>query len=210
MMQTNATIFVVDDDESMRTALSRLLRSAGYQCEAFESAQAFLQRERHSGVGCLVLDLRMPHVTGLELQERLARLGYHLPIIFLTGHGDIPHTVQAVKHGAVNFLTKPVDEEVLLASIEEALVRGRQLLAAAKEQTAILQRTDTLSAREFEVMQGVIAGALNKQIAAHLGIAEKTVKIHRGQVMEKMKVNSVAELVRLCESAGIKPVAIPT
>jgi FixJ family two-component response regulator len=209
MSQSNATIFVVDDDESMRTALSRLLRSAGYQCEAFDSAQAFLQRERHPGVGCLVLDLRMPHVTGLELQERLGRLGYHLPIIFLTGHGDIPNTVQAVKQGAVNFLTKPVDEELLLASIQEALVRSRQLLAAANEQTSILQRTGTLSAREFEVMQGVIAGALNKQIAAHLGIAEKTVKIHRGQVMEKMKVNSVAELVRLCESAGIKPVAIP-
>ena len=204
-----ATVFVVDDDASMRTALSRLLRSAGYQCEAFESAEAFLRRERHPGVGCLVLDLHMPQVSGLELQERLGRLGYHLPIIFLTGHGDIPHTVQAVKHGAVNFLTKPVDEEALLASIEEALARGRQLLAAAHEKTAILQRTETLSPREFEVMQGVIAGALNKQIAARLGIAEKTVKIHRGQVMEKMGVQSVAELVRLCESAGIQPLAVP-
>ena len=210
MSQTNTIIFVVDDDASMRAGLSRLLRSAGYECEAFESAQAFLRREHHTSLGCLVLDLRMPHVTGLELQERLGRLGYHLPIIFLTGHGNIPHSVEAVKRGAVNFLTKPVDEEALLASIEEALVRGRQLLAAAHERTAILQRTGTLSAREFEVMQGVIAGALNKQIAAHLGIAEKTVKIHRGQVMDKMKVDSVAELVRLCESAGIKPAAIPS
>ena len=208
MMQTNAIVFVVDDDASMRTGLSRLLRSAGYQCEAFDSAEAFLRRERHAGVGCLVLDLRMPHVTGLELQERLGRLGYHLPIIFLTGHGDIPHSVQAVKQGAVNFLTKPVDEEALLASIEEALARDRRLLTAANKETAILHRTQTLSPREFEVMQGVIAGALNKQIAAHLGIAEKTVKIHRGQVMEKMGVHSVAELVRLCESAGIKPLAV--
>ena len=209
MTQTSAIVFVVDDDASMRTGLSRLLCSAGYQCEAFESAEAFLRRERHPGLGCLVLDLRMPQMTGLELQERLGRLGYHLPIIFLTGHGDIPHSVQAVKHGAVNFLTKPVDEEALLPSIKEALARSRQLLAAANEETAILQRTETLSPREFEVMQRVIAGALNKQIAAHLGIAEKTVKIHRGQVMEKMGVHSVAELVRLCESASIKPVAVP-
>jgi FixJ family two-component response regulator len=209
MTPTSAIVFVVDDEASMRTGLSRLLRSAGYECESFESAEAFLRRERHPGVGCLVLDLRMPQVTGLELQERLGRLGYHLPIIFLTGHGDIPYSVQAVKHGAVNFLTKPVDEEALLASIEEALSRGRQWVATANEKAAILRRTETLSAREFEVMQGVIAGALNKQIAAHLGIAEKTVKIHRGQVMEKMRVHSVAELVRLCESAGIRPAAIP-
>jgi FixJ family two-component response regulator len=207
-MKDDTIVFLVDDDAFVRKGLSRLLRSAGYACEAFESAEAFLQRERYAGVGCLVLDLRMPGVTGLELQERLDRLGYHLPIIFLTGHGDIPQSVQAVKRGAVNFLTKPVDDEVLLVSIEEALTRCRQAQAAAKEKASILQRTETLTAREFEVMQGVIAGALNKQIATRLGIGEKTVKVHRGQVMQKMGVASVAELVRLCETAGIPPVAV--
>ena len=207
-MKTNAIVFLVDDDPSVRKGLSRLLRSAGHECETFESAEAFLQRECHPGVGCLVLDLRMPQVTGLELQERLGRLGSQLPIIFLTGHGDIPQSVQAVKQGAVNFLTKPVDDEVLLASIEEALRLGRQWLAAAQEKAAVLQRTEMLTAREFEVMQGVIAGALNKQIAAHLGIVEKTVKVHRAAAMQKMGVASVAELVRLCETAGIKPLVV--
>ena len=208
MTPTSALVFVVDDDAAMRAGLVRLLRSAGYECAACESAEAFLRRPRHPGVGCLVLDLRLPRVTGLELQDRLTRLGCHLPIIFLTGHGDIPQSVQAVKQGAVNFLTKPVDEDQLLASIEEALARSRQLLAAAQERQTIVQRTETLSPREFEVMQRVISGALNKQIAAHLGLAEKTVKIHRGQVMEKMRADSVAELVRLCACAGIPPVAV--
>ena len=158
-------------------------------------------------MGCLVLDLRMPRMTGLELQKRLQRVGSQLPIIFLTGHGHIPDSVQAIKQGAVDFLAKPVDEETLLASVEEAIACNRQWLATAQEKKSILERSATLSGREFEVMQGVIAGALNKQIAAHLGIAEKTVKIHRGQVMKKMGVDSVAELVRLCASASIPPVA---
>ena len=208
-MKTNAIVFLVDDDESVRRGLSRLMRSAGHACEAFESAEAFLQRQHHPGVGCIVLDLRMPDVTGLELQDRLGRLGYQVPIIFLTGHGDIPHSVQAVKQGAVNFLTKPVDDEILLAAVEEALTRSRHLMAAAQEKAAIRQRAETLTPREFEVMRGVIAGALNKQIAAHLGIAERTVKIHRSRALGKMGVVSVAELVRLCETAGIKPLIIP-
>ena len=148
-------------------------------------------------------------MTGLELQERLTRGGYDLPTVFLTAHGHIPDSVRAVKLGAVNFLTKPVDEELLLASIEEALHRSRDLLAAAQERNVLLSLTDTLSARELEVMRCVISGAPNKKIASHLGIAEKTVKIHRGQVMEKMRVASVAELVRLCASAGIQPVVVP-
>ena len=207
-MSVDSIVFVVDDDASVRKGLLRLLRSAGHGVETFESAESFLQRERYTGVGCLVLDLKMPRVSGLELQERLTRLGYQLPIIFLTGHGDIPNTVHAIKKGAVDFLTKPVDDEVLLAAVSEALARHRKLVAEAREKTDIRQRLETLSAREFETMQCVVSGALNKQIAVHLGIAEKTVKVHRGRVMQKLGVSSVAELVRLCETAGIDPVPV--
>ncbi len=208
-MKTKAIIFLVDDDASVRKGLTRLMCSAGYACESFDSAEAFLQRERHSGPGCLVLDLQMPQVTGIELQEELKSLGYDLPVIFLTGHGTIPQTVQALKRGALNFFSKPVDHELLIESIEEALACSKDWLAADQEKTNILERVKLLTAREFEVMQLVIAGVLNKQIAAHLGISLRTVKTHRGQVMAKMGIPSVAELVRLCETAGIKPLAVP-
>jgi len=210
-MTSQATIFVVDDDASVRKGLSRLLRTCGYRVEALESAEAFLEQEQPSGPSCLVLDLQMPRISGLELQERMGRLGYELPIIFLTGHGDIPKSVSAIKKGATNFLTKPVDDEALLSSVAEALEHHRKRLAEAAEKRAVRGQLDTLSAREFEVMQCVISGALNKQIAAHLGIAEKTVKIHRGRVMQKLNVDSVAELVRLCAMAGIPstPVNLP-
>ncbi len=202
-MTSAATIFVVDDDASVRKGLSRLLHSCGYRVEAIESAEAFLERDRPTGPGCLVLDLKMPRISGLDLQERMDELGYELPIIFLTGHGHIPDSVSAIKKGAVNFLTKPVDEEALLASIGEALAYHRKRLAEAAKTRAVRRQLETLSPREVEVMQCVISGALNKQIAAHLGIAEKTVKIHRGNVMHKLNVDSVAELVRLCELVGI-------
>lgn len=206
-MKAPEKIFVVDDDAAVRKGLLRLLRSAGHDCETFASAEIFLERPHFEGVGCLLLDLRMPAMTGLELQERLDRLGYVLPIVFLTGHGDIPQSVQAVKRGAVNFLSKPVDDEVLLAAIAEAFTRSRQIWEAGRAKALILQRIALLTPREFEVMQGVIAGTLNKQIGGRLGINEKTVKVHRGQVMRKLEVVSVADLVRLCETAGVKPVA---
>jgi FixJ family two-component response regulator len=198
-------VFVIDDDASVRGSLIRLLRSAGYETEAFDSAQAFLGRAPVAGVACLILDLSMPGVTGSELQERLARTAPELPIIFLSGHAGVPDSVQAMKRGAVDFLTKPVDEEVLLAAIETALERHRQCLAQNAEIKSIRQRIATLTPRELETAQWVIAGLLNKRIAAELDIAETTVKIHRSRIKEKLGVDSVAELVRLFAVAGIEP-----
>jgi FixJ family two-component response regulator len=204
-MKTDATIFVVDDDASLRKSLLWLLRSAGWHAEAFASAEEFLARPPFSGTGCLILDVRMPNVTGPDLRDRLAASHSMLPIIFLTGHGDVPTGVDAIKKGAVDFLLKPVDDEVLLQAIQRAVDRHRAAQAHARELRNIRERVARLSDREREVMEHVIAGCLNKQIADALGIAEKTVKIHRGHVMQKMEVNSVAGLVHLCESAGIIP-----
>ena len=204
-MKTDATIFVVDDDASLRKSLVWLLRSAGWHAEAFASAEEFLARPPFSGTGCLILDVRMPNVTGPDLRDRLAASHSMLPIIFLTGHGDVPTGVDAIKKGAVDFLLKPVDDEVLLQAIQRAVDRHRAAQAHARELQSIRERIGRLSDREREVMEHVIAGCLNKQIADALGIAEKTVKIHRGHAMQKMEVNSVAGLVHLCESAGIIP-----
>jgi FixJ family two-component response regulator len=204
-MKTDATIFVVDDDASLRKSLLWLLRSAGWHAEAFASAEEFLARPPFSGTGCLILDVRMPNVTGPDLRDRLAASHSMLPIIFLTGHGDVPTGVDAIKKGAVDFLLKPVDDEVLLQAIQRAVDRHRAAQAHARELQSIHERIARLSDRERQVMEHVIAGCLNKQIADALGIAEKTVKIHRGHVMQKMEVNSVAGLVHLCESAGIIP-----
>lgn len=204
-MNPRPLVFVVDDDESVRTGLVRLLRSAGHCCEAFASAEEFLRRPRHAGIGCLLLDLRMPSISGLQLQERLARLDYALPVIFLTGHGDIPQSVQAVKRGAIDFLSKPVDASELLRAIAEALNRSEETCAALSATAAARARVEQLTEREYAVMQGVIAGTLNKQIARRLGISEKTVKVHRGNVMQKMAVTSVADLVRACQLAGVQP-----
>lgn len=207
-MKSEATLFVVDDDASVRKALSRLLGTAGYKVEVFESAEAFLGRDVPAGAGCLVLDLKMPRLSGLELQTRLERLGSVLPIVFLTAHGGVPDTVRAMKQGAVNFLLKPVDDEVLLAAIGEALERQRVHLAEADAKHRFRQKVDTLSVRECETMRCVISGAMNKEIADRLKIAEKTVKIHRGRVMQKLGVGSVAELVRLCALVGIEPTPV--
>ena len=204
-MKTDATIFVVDDDASLRKSLLWLLRSAGWHAEAFASAEEFLARPPFSGTGCLILDVRMPNVTGPDLRDQLAASHSILPIIFLTGHGDVPTGVDAIKKGAVDFLLKPVDDEVLLQAIQRAVDRHRAAQAHARELRNIRERVARLSDRERQVMEHVIAGCLNKQIADALGIAEKTVKIHRGHVMQKMEVNSVAGLVHLCESAGIVP-----
>ena len=201
----NALICIVDDDESVRRGLGRLFRSVRLPAEAFDSAQAYLDRTPHDGPSCLVLDVRMPGLDGLGLQRALTRR--EAQIIFLTGHGDVPMCVEAMKAGAVDFLTKPVDDQDLLAAVNHALTRSVEARKAIAQRAAARALLDTLTPREFEVMQRVIAGALNKQIADALGAAEKTIKIHRGRVMEKMEVTSVADLVRVAGDAGVAPVA---
>ena len=201
----NALVCVVDDDDSVRKSLSRLFRSAHLPAETFPSARSYLDRAAHQGPSCLVLDVCMPGVDGLELQHALA--DRREQIIFLTGHGDVPMCADAMKAGAVDFLTKPVDDEKLLSAVSRALASSVELRRAAAERALARTRLNLLTPREFEVMQRVIAGALNKQIADSLGTAEKTVKIHRGRVMEKMSVSSVAELVRIAQAAGVAPVS---
>lgn len=198
-------VHVVDDDASVRTSLGRLLRSAGYSVESFSSANEFLAKNTNDRHCCLILDLRMPGLNGMELQEELVRRGMACSIVFITGHGDIKTSVQAMKNGAIDFLSKPYDQTELLSAVEKAL---KKTLDAQKEQkkfSKVSRRLDSLTEREREVMQWVISGRLNKQIALQLGCTEKTVKAHRGKVMEKMRVSSVAELVRLAEKAKVVP-----
>lgn len=203
-------VYLVDDDPDVRKAIGRLLESAGLEVASFASAQQFLDGCDRSAPACLVLDLAMPGLNGLELQAALEREASPLPIIFLTGRGDIATSVQAMKHGAADFLTKPVDEDTLLEAIRKALGRSRREVEARREADAIRARIRTLTEREHEVMRQVLTGQLNKQIGGALGIAEKTVKIHRGRVMEKLGVTSVAELVQLCARAGIDPAPVRT
>lgn len=198
-------VYIVDDDASLLRGLVRLLNSHGYSTTVFSSAESFLAAKLAHRQGCLVLDVHMPGLTGLDLQGELARLECTLPIIFLTGRGDIPMSVRAMKAGAADFLTKPVDETVLLESVRRALTASRQEVARRAETDRLRALIRTLTEREHEVMRHVITGALNKQIGGVLGIAEKTVKIHRGRVMEKLGLTSVAELVQLCHRAGIEP-----
>lgn len=189
-------VIVVDDDESVRRSLRRLLTNAGYDVEEFASAEDFLDRAYGEEPACAVLDLAMPGMDGLALQQELVSNKLPLGLVFLSGHGDISSSVAAMKHGAVDFLTKPVDEEVLLPAVELAM-------AGARDQVALTNRFSSLSPRELQVMHRVVNGALNKQIAAELGIAEITVKVHRAHLMEKSGVRSLAELVQLCTKAGI-------
>lgn len=203
-----ATIFLIDDDASVRKSLVRLLKASGYQSESFASAEEYLAREQYNGVGVIILDINMPGLDGLNLQSYLLASDSYIPIIFLTGHGDIPTSVTAMKRGAVNFLTKPVDEPELLNAIQEALWRHMQVQNQLHNQKIVQDRFATLTPREYEIMRYVISGARNKQIAQQLGIAEKTIKVHRSRVLEKIAVNSVAELVRLCSSADISPLVI--
>ncbi len=203
MGASGATVFVVDDDQAVRRSLERLIRSAGLNVETYSSATEFLEKPPSSGAGCVVLDVRMPGMTGPELFDRMAEQGFSLPVVFLTGHGDVPTGVQAMKKGAVDFLLKPVDDEVLLQVIRQAVARHAAEQARDQVRQGIQDRLCRLSPREREVMEHVIRGQLNKQIAFDLGISEKTVKVHRGRVMAKMEAGSVAELVRLCDQESL-------
>ena len=197
-------VFVIDDEPSVRRSLSRLLKAAGYDVEVFASAQDFLRHESDDELACLVLDVKMPGLNGLELQEALTAANRHVPIIFVTGHGDIPTSVRAMRGGATDFLSKPFDADNLIAAIERALETARKQLKEEAERREIEQRLAELTPREQEVLRHVITGELNKQIAGNLGASEKTIKVHRGRVMRKMQAQSVAELVRLCEKLGIR------
>lgn len=192
-----ATVFIVDDDAGMCAAIQGLLRSAGLRSEAYRSPQDFLRKERADVPGCLVLDMQLPELTGLEVQRALADAGVDLPTIFVTGHGDIRTTVEAMKAGAMEFLTKPFSDEELLGAIQQALARDRSARVRRGEASEVRRRHATLTARERDVLALVVAGRLNKQIAAELGTSEITVKVHRGRLMRKMGVGSVAELVQM-------------
>lgn len=194
---SHAVVFVVDDDPAVRAALDALLRSAGWLVETFGAAEEFLERPKALVPHCLVLDLEMPGVGGLELQEQVVRNYPFTPVIFITGHGDIPKTVRAMKAGAVEFLTKPFEDDAVITSIEQAIAKSAHALHRGAQRNEVAGRYASLTPRERQVMLKVVQGLLNKQIAADLGIAEGTVKIHRSQVMIKMKVESLADLVKL-------------
>jgi len=205
MPQPDAVIAIVDDDPSVREGLGSLLRSAGLHVETFASAQEFLAHPASQTPSCLVLDLQLPGLSGLDLQKRMAEIGLGIPIVFLTGHGNIPASVQAMKAGAVEFLTKPFDDEQLLRAIHEAIERDRRMRQQHADMRELRDRYGSLTSREQEVMEQVVSGLLNKQIAAELNITEFTVKIHRGRVMRKMDADSLADLVRMAENLGIRP-----
>jgi FixJ family two-component response regulator len=202
-LAATSNVFLVDDDASVRRALARLIKSAGHEVQTFASAREFLGTKAcGEEAACLVLDIRMPGLTGIDLQRELQTLNRNVPIVFITGHGDIPMSVQAMKAGAVDFLPKPVKDTVLLRAIEQALARAARDRAARNELEDIQRRVEKLTPREREVMILVVRGLLNKQIAFELGTVEKTIKVHRARVMEKMQVDSLAELVRLAEKVG--------
>jgi FixJ family two-component response regulator len=203
-------IYIVDDEADVRRALSRLLRSAGYATRLFGSAGEFLvSGEARFSAGCIILDLAMPDLNGLELQEHLATSDCHRPIIFLTGNGDISKSVRAMKAGAVNFLTKPIDDNELLKAVEEALRVDASVRALSNLRHSASEKLDTLTPRERQVFEKVVAGRLNKQIAADLGIVEKTIKVHRSRMMRKMHATSVVDLVHLASLAGVNPNTYP-
>jgi FixJ family two-component response regulator len=207
--QPQPIIFVVDDDISVRESLELLIKFAGWQPETFATAADFLARPRTTSPSCLVLDVSLPDLNGLELQKLIASERTDMPIIFITGHGDVPMTVQAMKAGAVEFLTKPFDDEVLLSAIRHAIKRSAAALNDRAEMTALRASYESLTPREQEVMRLVVAGMLNKQIGLQLGISEITVKAHRGKMMQKMQVDSVADLVKTAVRLGVAPAKNP-
>jgi len=208
MKPSDAIVFVVDDDQSVRTALRRLIGSAGFDVVTFASAQKFLDYEHPDKPSCVVLDIRLPGLSGLDLQDKMVAVGLSMPIIFITGHGSVPKSVRAMKAGAVDFLEKPVDDQVLLKAITNAIEKDKQARTERAIKSDIKSLYETLTPREREVFGLVITGMLNKQIAAELDISEKTIKVHRARVMQKMHVVSVAELVRLAAIIGITPTNI--
>jgi RNA polymerase sigma factor (sigma-70 family) len=203
-MSESGTVFVVDDDPAIRRSLERLLRSAGYGTQTFDSARAFLASGRAQEPGCLVLDLRMPVVGGLELQHELDSAGCDIPIVFITGHGDVPAAVEAMRGGAVDMLTKPIDDAALFAAINRAMATGHARQASREEMVEMRQRFSRLTPREREVFALVITGLLNKQVAGKLGTSERTVKVHRARVMSKLRASSLAELVRIGQRLGLE------
>lgn len=204
LQEADATVAIVDDDPSVRKSLERLIRSVGWKTETFGSAQEFLASTWSDAPSCLVLDLQLPGLSGLELQKRMTEAGVETPIVFLTGYGNIPDSVKAMKAGAIEFLTKPVDEQDLLNAIREAIERYRRTQQQQADVRDLRDRYESLTSREQEVMQQVISGLLNKQIGAELKITEDTVKFHRGHIMRKMHAASLADLVRMAENLGIR------
>jgi FixJ family two-component response regulator len=203
MEEAESIVFIIDDDPLYRTSSERLVRSVGFSVQGFESARDFLNSRRPNVPSCLVLDVRLPGLSGLDLQRELAKAGVQIPIIFVTGHGDIPMSVQAMKAGAVEFLTKPFRDQALLDAIRQAIGRDQVARQQQARNADLRRRYESLSPREREVFRSVVSGMLNKQIADELGATERTVKFHRGNIMRKMRVNSLAELVRLAEALEI-------
>ena len=204
MNYTQATVYVVDDDLSVRTGLARLLKSVGLPAKTFASALEFLEQAVAGEPGCVIVDLRLPVMSGLELQEQLSARNLDLPVIFLTAFGTVPASVRALKRGALDFLEKPVDDQVLLDAVSQALEWDRENRLKQAEVKAIQTRLASLTPREFEVLTLIITGMLNKQVAYELGTTEKTIKVHRARILEKMNCDSLAQLVRLAEKAGIR------
>jgi FixJ family two-component response regulator len=202
--QPKALVLVIDDDPSVRNGLTLLLRSVGFETRSFGSAQEFVQTKLPDVPSCLVLDVRLPGQSGLDFQAELARANIHIPIIFMTGHGDIPMTVQAMKGGAVDFLAKPFRDQEMLDAVATAIERDRKRREIDKVVSDLLSLFDTLSPREREVMALVSSGLMNKQVAAEMNLAEITVKIHRGHIMKKMRARSLADLVRMAETLGVR------
>ena len=203
MTEEKPVVYVVDDDPSVRKALERLLRSGGHEAKTFPSALEFLDFSFSDAPGCLILDVKMPGLGGLELQDRLADKGISLPIIFITGHGTVPASVRALKAGAMDFLQKPFEDRDLLGAVSQGIEKDRRLRHEQKEMKKLRAKWDTLTQREREVFRLVVTGMLNKQVAFDLGITEKTIKVHRGRVMEKMGAQSLSDLVRFSEKLGI-------